>query len=424
MSDQKSCSFCKRPANEVKVLVSPNGDDGPFMCNRCNEIVSEACANTSKKRGADAVQEEITLKTPKEIVAFLDQYVISQPRAKTDMAVAVYNHYKRRQVGSKVTIDTGSGMEDVEIEKSNILLLGPSGTGKTHIARTLARMLNVPFHVADATKLTQAGYVGDDVETLLQGLVQAADGDVTKAQWGIIFVDEIDKIARKSGKAQASYRDVSGEGVQQALLKLFEGAKVNVPRTNKNGMTVFDVVDTTNILFICAGSFAGIEPIVDSRMSKSGSNIGFGSERVGKAKMDLSQAYLSATEDDILSFGIIPELAGRLPVLTTTVELSEDDLVRVLTEPKNSIIKQVKALFNLDQISLNFSDDALKEIAREARKKPTGARALRSVVELAIKKASFEAPGNPQIEAILVTDKTVSAGEEPLYTYRGGQAAI
>lgn len=421
MSDQK-CSFCDRPANEVKFLISPNSDTGPFICNRCNDTVTQAYANSAKKQNSEAPQEDLPLKTPKEIVDFLDQYVISQPRAKSDMAVAVYNHFKRRRVNSRTTIEVDGTQEPVEIEKSNILLLGPSGTGKTHIARTLARMLNVPFHVADATKLTQAGYVGDDVESVLQGLLQAADGDVQKAQWGIVFIDEIDKLARKSGRATAGFRDVSGEGVQQALLKLLEGTRVSVQKSNKNGMAVYEVVDTTNILFICAGSFAGIEEIIEKRVHRHARNIGFGSEHVGKSKLDLTQIYLTATEDDILEFGFIPELVGRLPVLTTTVELSEEDLIRVLTEPKNSITKQFRALFGLDGISLIFSEESLRALAKSARSKATGARALRSVVEAALKKASFDAPGS-QIESILVTDQTAEGGD-PIYTHRTSQAAL
>jgi ATP-dependent Clp protease ATP-binding subunit ClpX len=414
------CSFCERPANEVKYLVSPHGEDGPFICNRCNETVSSAISASGNKKKVEAPKDDVKLKTPKEIRAFLDDFVIDQSKAKMDMAVAVYNHYKRRRMASKATVDVNGVPEEVEIEKSNILLMGPSGTGKTHLARTLARMLGVPFFVADATRLTQAGYVGDDVETLLQGLVQDAQGDVEKAQWGIIFVDEIDKIARKSGRASSGSRDVSGEGVQQALLKLFEGAKVNVPRANKAQFTVYDSVDTTNILFICAGSFAGIEDYIGRRMKKDVKTIGFGSESK-KDKIDLTSIYTAVTEDDILDFGIIPELAGRLPVLTTTVELSEDALIRVLTEPKNSIVKQMKALYSLDGITLEFSPDALRAIAKEAGKKPTGARALRGIVEGALRSASYDAPDNPQIQGLLVTAETV-AGAPPVYTLRTEQA--
>jgi len=285
-------------------------------------------------------------------------------------------------------------------------------TGKTHIARTIARMLQVPFHVGDATRLTQAGYVGDDVETLLQGLVLDAGGDIERAQWGIIFLDEVDKIARGSGRDRAGYRDVSGEGVQQSLLKLLEGSRVNVPRGGgKAGMMMaYDTIDTTNILFICAGSFAGIEPIVAQRVNKGSARLGFGAN-TEKKKLDLSASYLAANEDDIMEFGIIPEMMGRLPVITTTIELSEDEMIRVLTEPRNSIIKQVKSLFQMDGVCLDFTEDALRAIAREAKKRPTGARALRSIVEKTLKTFAYDTPSNETIERILVTEDTVNGGQ-------------
>lgn len=405
------CSFCNRPRNEVKNVVAASAD-GPYICNRCVELASKEIEAGSRKGNFETKKEE-ELKKPKEIKAFLDEFVIAQDQAKIDISIAVYDHFKRRKVkDGKPEIVVDGKNEQVEIDKSNILLLGPSGTGKTHIARNIARMLNVPFFVGDATRLTQAGYVGDDVESLLQGLVQDAQGDLERAQWGIVFIDEIDKIARSGGRERAGYRDVTGEGVQQSLLKLLEGSKVNIPRGGgKNGTTtVYDTFDTTNVLFICAGSFAGIEPIIEKRLNK-GARLGFGAETV-REKVDKTKAYLSVTEDDLMEFGIIPEFMGRLPILTTTIELTEDDLLRVLREPKNSLIKQMTALFQMeDHIHLEFDESALRAIAREARKRPTGARALRSIIAKTLKPFAFDVPGNPDIERILVTEETVNGGK-------------
>lgn len=411
MPDPIECSFCHRKRNEVKNLVAAHPEDGPFICNRCVDRV-KAEIDAGKKGGVElAHKEELPLAKPKEIRAYLDEYVIGQSRAKEDVAIAVYNHYKRRKSKGNGCVGGDCADHQVELDKSNILLLGPSGSGKTHIFRTLARMLNVPFHVGDATRLTQAGYVGDDVETLLQGLVLDASGDVERAQWGLVFLDEVDKIARESGRDRAGYRDVSGEGVQQSLLKLLEGSKVQVPRGNgKAGMvTTFDIIDTTNILFICAGSFAGIEPIVNHRLNKGAATLGFGA--VGKKK-DLSstEAYLAVTEDDVMEFGIIPEMMGRLPIITTTIEQTEAEMVEILTRPKNSIVKQVQALFAMDGVVLDFADDALVAIAQEAKKRPTGARALRSIVEKTLKPFSYDIPSNTTVERILITAETVKGG--------------
>ncbi len=400
------CSFCNRPRNEVKALISAN-EGGALICNKCVD------QSWSALKAAEAKSKEVKeapLPKPREIKAILDQYVISQETAKQDIAVAVYNHYKRREAMKNPT----SNPEHVEIQKSNILLLGPSGTGKTELARSVARMLNVPFYVGDATKLTQAGYVGDDVESLLQGLIQAANQDLERAQWGIIFLDEIDKLARKSGRGATGFRDVTGEGVQQALLKLLEGSDVIVPRGMgmRSGQTdQADVINTSNILFIGAGSFAGIEELIEGRLNKS-AGIGFGA--ADRRKIDKSEIYRSACEDDILDFGLIPEIMGRLPVLTTTLELSEEDMVRILTEPKNALVKQVQALFKMDGIDLQFDPEALIAIGRDAKKRPTGARGLRSIMEKILRPYSYDTPSDSTIKAIRITADVVDGKAEAL----------
>jgi ATP-dependent Clp protease ATP-binding subunit ClpX len=346
------------------------------------------------------------LPKPREIKAHLDQYVIGQERAKIEVSVAAYDHYKRRKA-----IQEGLLEEGMEIEKSNILLLGPSGSGKTYLFRALARKLDVPFFVSDASQLTQAGYVGADVESMLQGLMVEADNDVERAEWGIILLDEVDKIARKSGRGASGYRDVSGEGVQQALLKLIEGSKVQVPRGGPGSPT--DTVDTTNILFVCAGSFAGIEELV-VRKANQENRVGFGAP--SKKKLELFEIYNSVTEEDVLDFGIIPEMVGRLPLLTTTLPLTEDEMVRILTEPKDAITKQLQASFSLDGVELVFEEEALRQIGQMAQKRPTGARALRSIVKEVTRQDAFECPDS-NVRKITVTVKngelTTVREEEP-----------
>jgi ATP-dependent Clp protease ATP-binding subunit ClpX len=407
---EKRCTFCKRPPNEVKQLIG--GEGGPLICDRC---IGSASATLSEGQKKVQKPEDKPLLKPREIKAFLDDHVISQEKAKMDVAVAVYNHYKRRDA-----IKRGLKL-DVEIQKSNILLLGPSGSGKTEIARAITKMLGVPFYVADATKLTMAGYVGEDVESMLQGLLQDAGGDTERAEWGVIFLDEVDKVARKSGRAASGYRDVTGEGVQQALLKMVEGARVSVPRGMGNRMVsgsgqAADMIDTTNVLFVCAGSFAGIEETVKLRVNKD-CRVGFGSS--SRKEMDGKDVYLAIEEEDILEFGIIPELLGRLPVHTTTLPLTEDDMVRILTEPKNAIIKQFKALFQMDGMDLQFDDAALRAIGRDAQKRPTGARALRSILEKVLRPYSFDYPSEEEVTAVRITEDVILGKGEAVIVREG-----
>ena len=391
----EKCSFCGKPRNEVKKLISGGTSS---ICDGCIVECVEAL-------GQDPAQEkrsdEPPLLKPKEIFGYLDDYVISQTDAKKDVAVAVYNHYKRREALRKGT----RLPQDVEIQKSNLLLLGPTGTGKTQIARSIARMLRVPFYNADCTKFTSAGYVGDNVESMLQGLLADCGGDTDRAQWGIVFMDEFDKLARKSGRSATGFRDVSGEGVQQALLKMLEGTKMTVPRGQGAVISQHnDLFDTSNVLFICAGSFAGIEEVVKTRVNK-GNRVGFGAQ----ARKDLSEneIYQSIEEADILEFGIIPELLGRIPIHTSTLPLTDEEMVRILTEPKDALVKQFRALFGLDKIDLVFDEDALRSIGQEAKKRPTGARALRSIMERVLKPYAYECPSDPTVRQIRITKDAV-----------------